>query len=88
MRVTREMVADRISAYLQDRQGLADLVSWAEDAMREGYFVDPDFDAIRDAVARLGLADVAAFGLTWEDAAGMLSRLGYRAKVEIQAVRK
>jgi len=30
-------------------------------------------------VARLGLADVAAFGLTWEAAVGMLSRLGYRA---------
>jgi hypothetical protein len=81
------MVAQRISAYLRGEQALTDLVSWAEDAMREGEFAGPDFAAIRDVVARLGLADVAAFGLTWEDAAGMLSRLGYRAKVEIQAVR-
>lgn len=87
MRVTRELVAERLSAYLRGEQALAHLVSWAEDAMREGEFADPDFTAIRDVVARLGLADVAAFGLTWEDAAGMLSRLGYRAKVEIQAVR-
>ena len=87
MRVTREMVAGRISAHLRGEQSLADLVSWAEDAMREGEFADPDFPAIRDVVARLGLADVAAFGLTWEDAAGMLARLGYRATVEIQAVR-
>ncbi len=55
--------------------------------MREGDFAQKDFVEIRDVVARLGLADVAAFGLTWEDAVGMLSRLGYRAKVDIQAVR-
>ncbi len=88
MRVTREIVAERISAYLRGEQRLAALVSWAEDAMREGGFAQGDFAEIRDVVARLGLADVAAFGLTWEDAVGMLSRLGYRAKVDIQAVPK
>jgi hypothetical protein len=87
MRVTREMVAERIAAHLRGEQPLADLVSWAEDAMREGEFADPDFTAIREVVARLGVTDVAAFGLTWEDAADMLSRLGYRAKVDIQPVR-
>ena len=86
MPVTREMVAARISAYLRGEQGLADLVSWAEDAMREADFADRDFTEIRDVVSRIGLADVAAFGLTWEDAVAMLSRLGYRAKVDIQAV--
>jgi len=87
MLVTRELVAEQISAYLRGEQGLAALVSWAEDAMREGEFADRDFAEIREVVSRLGLADVAAFGLTWEDAVGMLSRLGYRAKVDIQAVR-
>jgi hypothetical protein len=33
------------------------------------------------------LSAVVAFGLTWEDAADMLSRLGHRATVEIQALR-
>ena len=87
MLVTRQMVAARISAHLRGEVSLADLVSWAEDAMREGEFTAPDFAAIRDVVARLGLADVAAFGLTWEDASAMLARLGHRATVEIQAVR-
>jgi hypothetical protein len=54
--------------------------------MREGEFAEPDFAVIRDVVARLGLADVAAFGLTWEDAVEILSRLGYRATVEVQAL--
>ena len=87
MRITREMLAERISAHLRGERSLADLVSWAEDAMRERDFAESDFIAIRDVVAQLGLADVAAFGLTWEDAAGMLARLGYRATVEIQPVR-
>jgi hypothetical protein len=88
MTITRQMVADRLSAYLQGKQTLASIVSWAEEAMREGEFAEPDFTVIRDVVARLGLADVTAFGLTWEDAVDMLDRLGYRATVEIQAQRR
>jgi hypothetical protein len=50
----------------------------------EGEFDEADLEVIRDVVARLGLADVAAFGLTWEDAVGILARLGYRASINIQ----
>ena len=87
MAITREMVADRLSAYLRGEQRLAEIVSWAEEAMQEADFAQADFAVIREVIARLGLADVAAFGLTWEDAVDMLSRLGYRATVEIQALR-
>jgi hypothetical protein len=41
---------------------------------------------MRNAVARLGLADVWAFGLTWEDCESILKQLGYDARVEIVAV--
>ena len=88
MIITRQMVAERISAYLRGQQRIAEVVSWAEEAIREGEFAESDFAVIRDVVARLGLADVAAFGLTWEDAVEMLSRLGYRATVEVQALGK
>ena len=87
MPITRHMVAEGIAAYLRGQQTLAEAVAWAEEALREGEFEERDFTVIRDVVGRLGLADVAAFGLTWEDAVGMLARLGYRAKVEIQSVR-
>ena len=86
MVITRELVAEKLSAYLQGRQRLADLVSWAEATMCDGEFDQADLVTIRDVVARLGLADVAAFGLTWEDAVEMLSRLGYQARVVVQAV--
>lgn len=87
MTITRQMVADQISAYLRGQRKLAEIVSWAEATMQEGEFDQADLTVIRDVVARLGLADVAAFGLTWEDAVEMLSRLGYRATVDIQSLR-
>jgi secreted Zn-dependent insulinase-like peptidase len=87
MVITRQMLAEKISAYLQGRQSLDELVAWAEDSMQEAEFDEQDFPAIRDVVARLGVADVAAFGLAWQDAVDMLGRLGYQATVGIHAVR-
>ncbi len=54
--------------------------------MMEGEFDPSDAPTIRDVVARLGLADVRAFGLTWEDSEALLKRLGFAARVEIGAV--
>ena len=86
MAITRETVAHKLAAYLHHEIPLADLVDWAQMAMMEGEFEDADHDAIRDAVARLGLADVRAFGLTWEDCETILKRLGYDTRIEIVAV--
>jgi hypothetical protein len=44
-------------------RGVRYVVSWAHDAFNEGEFDEADLGVIRDVVARLGLADVAAFGL-------------------------
>jgi hypothetical protein len=86
MAITRETVAHKLAAYLHHEISLADLVDWAQMAMMEGEFEDVDHDAIRDAVARLGLADVRAFGLTWEDCEAILKQLGYGTRIEIVAV--
>src|SRR5438477_11743080 len=64
MKVGREDVAAKLRAYLRHELPLAELVDWAERAMYDGGFDDDDFDAIRCAVAKLGLADVKTFGLT------------------------
>jgi hypothetical protein len=34
-------------------------------------------------VARLGVADVRAFGLTWADCEELLGQLGFSARIEI-----
>ena len=86
MQLTREAVAHKLAAYLHHEIPLDELVAWANVAMMEDDFEETYYDAIRDAVARLGLADVQAFGLTWEDCANILKQLGYDARVEIVAV--
>ncbi|MCZ7625493.1 MAG: hypothetical protein C3F12_06185 [Candidatus Methylomirabilota bacterium] len=84
MLITKDTVAEQLAAYLEGKKRLGQVVSWAHDAFNEGEFDEADIEVIRDVVARLGLADVTAFGLTWEDAVEMLGRLGYRASVHVQ----
>ena len=83
MTITREAVAQQLTDYLQHRMTRAQLVDWAERAMMDAEFGERDFEAVRDITSRIGLADVRAFGLTWEDCEGYLARLGYRARVDI-----
>jgi len=64
MHITRETVVRKLDAYLHHQLSLDDLVAWANAALMEGDFEEKHFDAIRDVVARLGLADVRAF---WPD---------------------
>lgn len=83
MTITAQVVANQLGAYLQGQVPLADLVDWAERQI-----LDSDFEskAVRDAVARLGVADVRAFGLTWEECRRLLDELGFSAHVNIATV--
>jgi hypothetical protein len=81
MKSTRRIVADKITDYLHGKVSQAQLVDWAERAMMEADFDEPDIDVLSDIIGRLGLADVAEFGLRWQDCEEFLRRLGYRAKV-------
>jgi len=87
MRITREEVAGKLRDYLQHRINLNELVDWAERAMMEGEFEEEHLEELREIVGRLGLADVRAFGLTWEDCEEFLRRLGYEVRVEVVARR-
>lgn len=83
MLITKIIVADKIAAYLHHGITLAQLVDWAEHAMMEDEFEESGLPAIRSAVSRLGVADVRAFGLTWEDCEDLLGQLGFSARVSI-----
>ncbi len=85
MMITAATVADKLTAYLQHKLSLADLVDWAEDTIQNGDFADEGLEDVRDVVARLGVADVRAFGLTWGDCESLLMKLGYSAHVEVAA---
>ena len=81
--ITKQVVAETIAAYLRHELSLAQLVDWAEQAVMTGEFPERDAAALAKVVARLGVADVRAFGLTWEDCESLLRELGYTAKVEL-----
>lgn len=83
MLVTKQVVADRISAYLHHEITLAQLVVWAEQAVAEGEFAQTSDADLAKIVGRIGAADVQAFGLTWDDCEALLAQLGYRARVEV-----
>jgi len=85
MRITKQTAAAKIAAYLHHEITLAELVEWAEEAVMEGEFSASDVEALRAVTARLGLADVRAFGLTWEDCEQLLDHLGYAAHVDVVA---
>lgn len=83
MAITTDLVARKLSAYLHHELSLPELVDWAENAMLDEELSDDGYEQTRDVIARLGLADVRAFGLSWEDCEELLHKLGYAARIEV-----
>ncbi len=83
MKITRQIAADKIADYLHGKVTQAELVDWAERAMMDAKFDEADLEVLSDIIGRLGLADVAEFGLRWQDSEEFLRRLGYRATVNV-----
>lgn len=83
MNITPQITADEIAGYLHGKVSQAELVDWAERAMMEADFEEADVEVLSDIIGRLGLADVAEFGLRWQDCEDFLRRLGYRATVTV-----
>lgn len=50
---------------------------------RDGEFEERSASSITSVVSRIGVADVRAFGLTWEDCEDLLKQLGFVARVDI-----
>ena len=86
MTITKQDVADRIAAYLHHQTMLAQLVDWSERALMDGEFAEPDAATLSEVVSRLGVADVRAFGLAWDDCEELLRKLGFTPRVEVVAV--
>ena len=81
--VTAKIIAEKLSNYLHHQLSLEELVDWAENVMMEGDFEKQNYKKLREIVSRLGVADVKAFGLTWEDCEKFLNQLGYTVRVEV-----
>jgi hypothetical protein len=87
MLVTRKILVDMLLNYINRTIDLATLVDWAEDMLKAADFENGSFEVIRDILARIGLADVREFGLTWDDCHDYLHKLGYDIKIELLEVK-
>jgi hypothetical protein len=85
VKITRQSTARKLNAYLKGRITQAALVNWAEQAMLKGDFAPADAAVLRKGIPHLGVADVRAFGLSWDACARMLRQLGFRARVQVVA---
>jgi hypothetical protein len=83
MKITRQIAAEKIADYLHGKVGQAELVDWSERAMMDAELDEANIEVLSDIIGRLGLADVAEFGLRWQDCEEFLRRLGYRATVTV-----
>ena len=81
MKITRQIAAEKIADYLHGKLSQTDLVDWAERAIMDEVFDDADIEVLSDIIGQLGLADVAEFGLRWQDCEKFLRQLGYRATI-------
>jgi hypothetical protein len=86
MTITKQVAAGKIAAYLHHEITLAQLVDWSESALLDGEFAEDDAAPLSEVVSRLGVADVRAFGLAWDDCEELLRKLGFAPRVEVVAV--
>lgn len=80
--ITRETTANKILAFLQHKISQKELVNWAENAINEEKLEQNNEKLLMQILGSLGLNDVKAFGLTWEDYEIFMQKLGYEIKVE------
>jgi len=84
MLIAKKDVFDKLQQYLNHIITLEDLVDWAEITLMKYEFAEADFDVIRDVICRLGVADVKAFRLTWEECESFINQLGYKVKFDFE----
>ena len=68
---------------MQHKITLSQLTDWAENAIMEDGFEEKSLIKL---VSRIGLADVKAFGLLWEDCEIFFKELGYNIKIDFTKV--
>lgn len=85
MVITRQIVGQKLLAYLNGQLSLAVLVDWAENTFIDDELApEADVDMLNDILSYLAAADTPQFPLTWEVCADFMLRLGFAVKVIAQ----
>ena len=84
--ITRQIILERLNAYLNHQTTLAELVDWAENAL-----IEPDIpesenaDLLMDVLMYLGAADTRGFPLTWDILSDFMDKLGGSVRVIVES---
>lgn len=69
MMITREMVSEKLLAYLDDQLSFDQIMAWAEQVMSDGHVApDSNIELLPGIVAHLAGADCPRLPLTWDAA--------------------
>jgi hypothetical protein len=80
--ITKQVVGDKLLAYLNGQLSLAALVAWAEASFVDATLApDTDIELLNDILAYWAAADSPNFPLTWEICHQFLKQLGFTVKV-------
>lgn len=63
MRVTKDILANKILEFLNRRISIDQFANWAENAMIEGDYEEEYFDVISDLLPKIGVVNVKGFEL-------------------------
>lgn len=82
MTITRQVLSDKLLAYLNHEITLGALVDWAENTFIDDVLEpEADTELLNDILQYLAAADTVQFPLTWEICAEFMDRLGTPVKV-------
>ena len=82
MVITREVVSEKLLAYLNHELSLEGLVDWAENTFIDDVLEpEEDVDLLNDILMILAAADTAQFPLTWEICSDLLQKLGVHVRI-------
>jgi hypothetical protein len=85
MIITREVVTQKLLAYLNHDMTLAAFVDWAERTFIDDELEpDSDMEMLNDILMYLAAADTSQFPLTWEICSAFLERLGVTVQINIR----
>lgn len=85
MVITREVVVEKLLAYLNNAIPLEALVDWAEQTFIDATLTpDEDIDRLNDILSYLAAADSPHFPLTWEKCTTFLKQLGVVVEVSVK----
>ncbi|MAS32578.1 MAG: hypothetical protein CL610_01140 [Anaerolineaceae bacterium] len=85
--ITRQIILERLDAYLNHQITLVELVDWAENALTEPDIPENEnADLIMDVLMYLGAADTHGFPLTWDVLSDFMDKLGGSVRVIVESV--